>query len=823
MSEKNTKSHLSRLTWLLCGTAAVVASPALAQSSEENSGLKDIVVTAQKREQNLLDVPLAVSALSAETLEANRIQNVVDLNSITPGLVVSLSPGGLSAPFYSLRGLYNTGGNPGADRGTGLYIDGVYIASPQGSVFNMPNVERIEVLRGPQGTLFGRNSTGGAISIVTREPTGEFGVKQKFTYGNRDLLESVTTVDTPSFGPLSASINYVHSQQRGDIRNLGAGTVWDYGPTYGKPTLFKSPKWLGGGNRDSIFASIKADFDDVKFVYRFDYTDERNVPEGAGFVYAGPAMRDLYALLAVAQPNAKLTPVTTSKPSAVNNAPSYYTKTKVRGHSLTGNFTINDQVSLKTITAYRHHKADAPATDVFGFSGFNYISHPLLDNFTSPAAARVIGAPFAGIITNNVQDTKQFSQELQLNVDTEQVTFTGGAIYFRARALSAYPGVGGPKNAFFGTYPNYAVPSFLQPNVSGGQTTNLLLKSRAIYAQAEVHVTPELDIVGGTRYTKDTKDGIDRTVASTARPNAVFPINYSGDKVTYSIGVNVKPAEDILVYFKHSTGYVSGGSLSTVDYSPETVSSIDAGIKGKLFDNTVSFDLALYLAKYKNLLFNASARNLPAFAAIAAQGVGTLILNAGDTRVQGVEFEGSWAPVRGVLFTGNVGYMDFKYTRLESYITQGTAAYLEAGRPKWTGAFSAQYTSPPVFDDAFWTVRMDGNYRSNMIGPGSSVPLIGAFGYTIPSVLQAGRTIGPFDAAEQALLRKALNNKPRWIWNGRVALEKLSIGGADATLALWGRNLFNKQSTTFRSAVGFGVAAYWEPDRSYGLDLTVEF
>ncbi|MGJ3627967.1 TonB-dependent receptor plug domain-containing protein [Sphingomonas sp. MMS24-JH45] len=146
-------------------------------------------------------MPVSISALSPATLLANRVQDVTDLSAVTPSLAVRPAAGGSKIPQYSMRGIYTFGTAIGTDKGISLYIDGVYLQNVAGSVFEFADVERIEVLRGPQGTLFGRNSTGGAISVVTRDPTGEFGVRQDLSYGNYNQIRSRTRVNLPVSAP----------------------------------------------------------------------------------------------------------------------------------------------------------------------------------------------------------------------------------------------------------------------------------------------------------------------------------------------------------------------------------------------------------------------------------------------------------------------------------------------------------------------------------------------------------------------------------------------------------------------------------------------
>jgi len=260
------KDHLTGTAMAVVG---MTAAPALAAAAEE-AGLGVIIVTAQKREQSVQDVPIAVTALGGEALLANRVANVTDLSSLAPGVTVRTAAGGSRLPSFTVRGAVSYGVAPGSDKQVSMYLDGIYLSSPRGTIFDLPDVERIEILRGPQGTLFGRNATAGAVSISTRDPKGEVGLKATVTYGNRNQLRTAISIDTPQFGPFSAYFSFSHDEKRGDIRNLAAGQVWDRTNSL-LPRIAKiqtSPTWLGSKNSESYFAAVKFEQGDFKTVYK---------------------------------------------------------------------------------------------------------------------------------------------------------------------------------------------------------------------------------------------------------------------------------------------------------------------------------------------------------------------------------------------------------------------------------------------------------------------------------------------------------------------------------------------------------------------------
>ncbi|RYD95622.1 MAG: TonB-dependent receptor, partial [Sphingobacteriales bacterium] len=229
----------------LAGTAltaaALTATTAWAQdeAGSDFSGLGEIIVTAQKREQSLQDVPIAVTALSGDALQANRIVSVNDLSGLAPGLTVRPAPGSSSIPSFSTRGAVSYGVVPGSDKQISIYLDGVYMSSPRGSIFDLPDVQRIEMLRGPQGTLFGRNATAGAVSISTRDPSGEAQVKVSGTVGNRDNYRFALTAELPQIGPFSAYGTYAHDEFRGPVRNVGPEQVWDRSASLRNPRVIR--------------------------------------------------------------------------------------------------------------------------------------------------------------------------------------------------------------------------------------------------------------------------------------------------------------------------------------------------------------------------------------------------------------------------------------------------------------------------------------------------------------------------------------------------------------------------------------------------------
>jgi iron complex outermembrane receptor protein len=817
----------SALALLFGGVSAFAQPTSVAPTKGQDRSvttIADIVVTAQRREQRLQDVPVAVTAITEGALTVNRVTNIRDLDTIAPGLLVKPVVGGAQLPSYTLRGIFTLGNTVGADKGVGVYIDGVYMGAAQGAISNLADIERIEVLRGPQGTLFGRNSTGGAISFITREPTGVLGGKQTITLGNYDQFRSVTSLSSPQMGPFSAFLTYMHSQRRGDVRNLGAGTRWDVSRVSGRTETLTSPKYMGDENSESLLGSIKGEFGDLKVVYRGDWAEDDYTAPAYGLIYLAPPTRGVYA----AQPNQSiLTPVSPTRPKAVNDAGTTPGHGSSWGHSLTATLQVNEQISIKNIAAIRDAKVNTGLQDITGFGGavvpVDAAARAFIATIASPrpvVGTAGVGTPIIWNSTSAVNDTKQWSEELQVNVDTHWATLIIGGLYYKQETkfgyLGAENGIGLLRNGGIKYVPDFAFASGIQPEI-GGRYSRVTQLSKAAYAHAEGHLTRNFDIVGGVRYTHDRKSGTDNTAYSAANPVSL-PINYSKGQVTFDAGVNYKPTSDVLLYTKYSTGYISGGQLAGVDYAPEKAKSWEGGVKADWLDHKLRTNLALFSVKYDGIQFGASPRNVPLYSYLIPLGVTQILVNAGSARAKGFELETTLTPTRSLMLQANVSYLDFKYLVLSPAISTGTAEVPPQGRPKWTSQLAAQYTSDPVFKEAYVSFRIDGNYKSKQF-LGISLPLA----QTTNTGLLTGNFASIYTPAEGDALKRALTANAYWLVNARLALENIDVGGKKASVALWARNLFNNKSLLYgNSLISLGHGNY-EPARTFGVDATVKF
>lgn len=795
------------------------ASAAKAQTAETatTTGIQDIVVTAQRRDQRLQDVPIAITALTNQSLEANRVRSVVDLNALAPGFNARMNAGGNGNVTFIMRGVFAAGSLAGADKQVSTYVDGVYIGGSRASAFDFPDIERIEVLRGPQGTLFGRNSTAGAISVVTRNPTGEFKVRQDVSFGNYAQFRTRTTVDLPAFGPFSAYVSYVHDERDGDIKNAGAGIIFDRTSPFSKIGVQRSAERLGGRNHNQIFAALRFQpADNLTSTLKFDRARERAVGNGRSLAAINPdsAVGNLVLQIIAAQPaDSPFGPVITTpsfkRPKVVNNGfnvPGYQHNS---GFSLTTEWRPADNLVIKNITAHRwasiytSTSVDGLPTLIFtpaAAAAYAAFTRQPIEDFAS-----LIGGRFQTYGLTNYSRGSQWSSEIQANYNSDFMTLTIGGLYYRANERVG--GLPGMREKF-----QYSPIGFTQLPLGSITAQYATSKSMAAYAQGEFHITPHIDAIIGGRITNDRKNGRQESggvyVPATPGDRAdgvltgvnIIPdggFRFRDTRPTYSIGMNYKPNSDLLFYGKYATGFMSGGSIAGEDFAPETVSSFELGAKADLLGRRLRVNAALFHAKYKHAQSSQAGSN------VGRPDVPLVIVDNGELRAKGFELEVTAMPVRGLTLGGGIGYTDLSASNADPRLIAsfGGTRYEPTGIPKWAGNAYAQYDTNPLIGDAYMTFRLDMQFRSKF----RSDP-------------------NPDVEVDRPIFANYEFVDAQQVVNGRIALSDINLAFTQASIAVWARNLFDDKTANY--TVGFGdiyKTTDWQPARTFGVDLSVTF
>ncbi|WP_292934595.1 MULTISPECIES: TonB-dependent receptor [unclassified Novosphingobium] len=771
------------------------ASPAGSQTS-----IQEIIVTAQRREESLQKVPVAVTAIGSEQLEALRVNSVRNLAGLAPSLQLN-TQGQQSNPTIIIRGVSSGTSSNSVDPKVGIYIDGVYIGRAVGSLLDFSDIQRIEVLRGPQGTLFGRNATSGAISVVTAKPKGEWGLRATGSYGNYDAWRGKVSLDLPQIGPFSIKLSYLHDQIAGDVANTQAGRGLNIAlraPEFGTQRFVDR---LGYRNVDAGQIAVHGDFGNLTADYRFDYTDSNASGRAMqSFGVIPDASGQLLAPIVALQPffggqtNLGVNGPLKSVAAATSNE-----HTVTQGHSLTLTLEANDNLTVKSISAYRKFRQDPVVFDLGAAGGlrftFNQLGALITPGLTpqqiqgalfNPANVPGANDYFFPLLSARATNQSQFSQELQFQVTNDKFDLTAGLFYFHERSpgtevlgiLSPAPSatiVPSPLDAVFG---------------SGITRTVGVNDSMAGYGQITVHLTDTFDITAGLRGTIDDRE-LDIRAISGAQGGSLGIGKYKAEykKLTYTGIATWRPTDQSMIFAKIATGYVSGGILSGIPYKPESLKSYEVGAKTQFLDNKVRLNLSAYYNDYTDLQTQNFINGRQFFD------------NAGKAKIKGFEAEIDIVPVQGLTLSGSASYTHFDY---DTFVLNGQEVASFA-RPTyfspWTGRAAAVYNSPEFNGGGHVMALLEGRYRSSYFL--TSTPL--------RNILTGQPTLENF------------NKQPGyWLLNGRLGLAEMPVGGGTVSISAFGENLLNERYIGFGAPVLLFTGTY-ERGRTYGLEATIAF
>jgi iron complex outermembrane recepter protein len=786
------------------------ASPALAQEApaEDDTGLGEIVVTAQKRAENLQDVPIAISVLGSQGIEDRHIQSLLDLGD---GAIPSLRV----APFFSrpgaliinIRGVgvLSDSNQPARDQGVGVYVDGVYLGRAQGLGTALYDVESIEVLKGPQGTLFGRNTEGGAVNIVTKRPSGEFKLNATFGAGNYGSYKAEAHLDLPEANNISLKFDGIITKRNGFVKNPFPGAL-DYN-SFDKRGFRAEVQWKPSDTFTANYA-----FDVSYDATSTNYLQLVEAPVGAPATATAPAVAPnrLAGVPGLIQPR--------RASETVLPMPQQASIGKTNGLRLGLSWDATEQLTLKSISSYRNMQQ----TQFDNAINIPSLQQPLT---TANPTGSFVGFQF-GRYSIAPFDQDQLSQELQLIGDFDRLKFAAGALYYRENVEDAaqafntlqFTDAAGINSVL--RQINYATQ--IVQRASRVRTTSVGIYGQGTYtppiAGDAFHLT-----LGG-RWTRDKKVGELFTING-ALPvvpvNGVnrvgpVPLNASWSRFDPLVNLSVDASEDIHFYGKWSTGYKSGGansrSLNYAPFNPETVSMFEIGAKTEFLDGRARLNVAAYTGRYKSIqldFFGLYEDVVNGVRVVTTRTTSDTVNAPGTGKLKGFEAEFNLAPAEGLTLSVNYAYNSVKIPATLNPFPQTGGVFITVPVPIYQ-VYTPEHAASGSFDYALplngFTLRahIDGNFSSGFYG---------------------NYTDSEFDPVTRAVRYAQPKGEKALIFNGRLAFADLDLGSSQAklTVSIWARNLFNEQHLFYKSGASrSGVQGFFNDPRTFGIEANIK-
>ena len=688
--------------------------------------LEEMIVTARKRTENLQDTPISITAFTAKMLDDRQIETAEHLTRVTPNMLFSSyapSAGHNASSQIFIRGIGQTDFLPSADPGVGLYMDGVYVAPSVGANVDLLDLERIEVLRGPQGTLFGRNTIGGAVVLHSRRPASEYGFNAKVKVGTDNRLELSVHADMPVSDNLRTKISLSKRNRDGYVKQLQTG--------------------LDVGDDNTFGARFALEWDaseNFRVYFSADYTREDE--NGAPAVFNSISTTGLFARVASLIAGCGNGPPPGAVPE--NNDPNCANNQWQAGpYANNGTFPTNSEldswstnltldwdlgrVAFKSITAYRE---------------IDWQGSRDADN-----------TPFTILHTTNTDTEEQFSQELQLTGQSfaDRMHWLVGAYYFKEKAFD-----------------DYFVPISFGTFNTGGTTEN---DAKALFAQTTFDVNDKFSLTGGLRWTEDTKGFTPYQFAVTSYAFPVgpaeinedgmyvhpltgetFPLNADGTaavvpagtpffdnslkltktatNVTPMLTLAYKPVENVMAYVSYSEGFKSGGyngrNVKPIpvlpNFEPEFADTIEFGMKTVLMDNRLRLNGAIFSTDYTDMHI------------VIRQDFSPTVFNAGDATIKGFELEMDFVPTTALHISGGIGYLDASYKSLtEAAIANGVEVDNDLPMVRdWSLNMGISYEY--AFGNGTLTPRLDWSYQDDIFFNAINTQAIAQEGYHLLNV-----------------------------------------------------------------------------------------
>jgi iron complex outermembrane recepter protein len=706
--------------------AFAAASSGADETSPDNQ-LQEVVVTAQFRQQSAQTTPIAITAVTGQQLDERSIASVTDLNGVAPNVNITAgtATNGPVAQIF-IRGIGQSDGHPGLEPGVGLYVDDVYHGIMLGSEMDLTDLDRIEVLRGPQGTLSGKDSIGGAIKLYSKKPGDDTDGYVEAGYGSFNRINlraggNFTLVEDKLYvrvsGTSKTADGYMTRLDYGCV-HPGSSSIFQGGlaggcklGTEGGQDLHAARvalRWIPNDSiENNLIGSVTADRSEVpalKLLYSNNTQKYPNgqpyIPGGGSQFITGPTSYTSYAtygVLGFTDPS-----IFAGIPGAGTHAAvSLPTTNPTNYYGITDTFTwqLAESYSLTAITGYLRYNG----------------------TFSS----EIGDSPYPTQVLDDSWSERQFTEEIRLNgTSFGLLDWTAGGYYYDEHAL-----FGGLK---------LLSPGLVSESLFTGNDP-ITSESKSGFLHGVFHATDALSVITGVRYTSESKDYTFQRLnpydASLPSYNAVGLLNgttgtYSGNHVDYRAGLEYQWTPAIMTYAQYSTGFRGGGvnprpfiPQQEVPFKPETLRTAEIGLKSQWFDRSLLLNVAAFYSKYDNMLFTDSSPTVVNGVVLSA--LNLTPVNVGSSDIKGVEAELRWRPIGGLQIDGSASYLDFKLTSINqsaAAITGVTLNTQDPYAPSRMGSLGVQYT----FAVGSWgslVPRLDAQYQSSFYTDITNTPL----------------------------------------------------------------------------------------------------
>lgn len=626
----------------VCATPFAFAVPAAAQDADD-----EIIVTARRTAESLQEVPASVSAFSEAQMERLGATDATGLQGAVPNVNIVQGRGSSNATNIYIRGI----GQPDAlqtfDPAVGFYVDGVYYSRIRGTQMELFDIERVEVLRGPQGTLYGKNTIGGAYSVITRRPGQEPRGLFQVTAGDYGQLETRISASTPITDTFAVGGAVFGASRDGYVTNPVTGE--DY------------------NNRNAWGGRVQAAWDATptfSLDFSADYSEEDNA------LTMGQAVSTLTDILGtplypIASPHPTYDFTAQATPGLPNSSTMEH-----YGYALRASWQASQNLTFRSITAYRN---------------LSYTDYVDID-----ATVLELG----DVLVDVQQD--QISQEIQAIWESDRFTVVSGVFYMKENVSSHQEAYADDLLGFA-----FGYPTFLRTIDDDLQTT-----SWAGFVNATFEITDRLSISGGLRYTEEEKEYY-RTTSTfssnplfTANPAAGSPMDrsHTWDDLSGLVSIDFQATDNILIYGRAAQGFKSGGFNGRANnigedapYAPETVTSYEVGVKSDWLNNTLRANFTVFHNQYEDFQARVSGatNDVPPVISLT-------VLNAGELEISGAELELLYRPISALTLDAQIGYLDATYGEFNDVrfvAFGGSRAFQDpAFSPDWTARFGGAYT-----------------------------------------------------------------------------------------------------------------------------------